>query len=70
MPSDVLDAVTIDVDFAAIAQRFQELRPRERALLSLDELLWELRHLYLQRFAQYTSVAIIGKASRGRIGVQ
>src|SRR5215470_8058923 len=70
MSGDILDAFTIDVDLAAIAQRFQKLCPRERALLSLDEVLWVLWHWDLQRFGMQASVAIIGKASRRRLGVQ
>ena len=45
MLGDVLDALAVDVDLAAVAQRLQVLRSRERALLSLHEVLWMLAAL-------------------------
>jgi hypothetical protein len=40
----VLDAFAVDVDFAAVAQRFQKLGAVERALLACDEVFRTLGH--------------------------
>ena len=44
MRGDVLDPLAIDVDVAAVAQRLQEFRPGERAILTGDDRLGMLRH--------------------------
>ena len=44
MRGDVLDPLAVDVDVAAVAQRFQEFRPGERAILTGDDRFGMLRH--------------------------
>ena len=47
MGGDVLDALAVDEDVAAVAQRFQEFRSGERAILTGDDRLGMLRHWVL-----------------------
>ena len=50
MRGDIADALAIDVNLAAVAQRFQEFRSGEGPLLAGDDRLGMIGHIFLRSY--------------------
>ena len=57
MGGDVLDPLAVDIDLAAVAQRFQKLRAGERAVLAVEDRFGVLGHRGLHNFNRHPEVA-------------
>ena len=63
---DILDALAVDIDLAAVAQRLEVLGARERALLALDEQLGSFWHGSPSGCTACGLAAIIARARQDR----